>query len=342
MTSGSAIERLGGALCPWLEPELARLERAYANDRLGHAWLLAGRRGVGKINLALVLARRILDTATGGSAPPVLGASAAADAMRHRHEPGDHHPDLHWVHPPEDKVTIGVERVREVTEALSLKGFGGGAKAVVVEPAEAMTVAAANALLKTLEEPTAATYLFLVSHQPGRLVSTIRSRCHTMLVQGPSTVEGRRWLESLDIPDVAAFGPDALRAPLHLAESADEYIDNDINKISYNINEIYEFKADPNGLAEKWAKLRLDLVLEALAAVIARAIKTRAAGEGSNSITDRDARSLHNAWPALTLAQLFRQLDAAQALRESLGTGVNVELALRVLLSGFQPDRGTS
>lgn len=339
MADPNPIERLGGALCPWLRPSLDKLERAHAEQRLAHAWLLTGTRGVGKINLALVLARRLLSQGARGTTPPVLDAPTAADAMRARHEAADHHPDLHWVHPLEDKVTIGVEQVREVSEQLSLKGFAGGAKVVILEPAEAMTVAAANALLKTLEEPTPSTYLLLISHQPGRLLGTIRSRCQTLLVQGPSADAGRAWLGELGWPGLAA---DACRAPLHLAQMSQVYIDNNINEIFNIVNSIYEIKADPHSWAEKWAKLDLGLVLEALAVSIQRVIRARAAGDVSNSITDQAGVSLHNAWPALTLKELFGQLDAAQRLRESLGTGINAELALRVLLTGFQADRGAS
>jgi DNA polymerase-3 subunit delta' len=339
MSEASPLARLGTALCPWLSRDLDKLEQAHAGERLGHAWLLTGTRGVGKINLALVLASRLLSRTVSGSPPPALDAATAADAMRARHEPSDHHPDLHWVHPLEDKVTISVEQIREVSQDLSLKGFAGGAKVVIVEPAEAMTVAAANALLKTLEEPTASTYLLLVSHQPGRLVGTIRSRCQTLLVRGPAAEEGRAWLGALGHE---GLGPDAYRAPLHVAEMSQVYVDNSINEIPTVINSIYEIKGDPHAWAEKWAKLDLGLVLEALAVLIQRVIRARAAGEASNSITDRGGDSLHNAWPALTLKELFRQLDAAQRLRESLGTGINAELALRVLLSGFQPDRGAS
>ncbi|HEU4617187.1 MAG TPA: DNA polymerase III subunit delta', partial [Gammaproteobacteria bacterium] len=159
----SALQRLSTRLCPWLAPSLERLETARRGGRLAHGWLIKGPAGVGKINLALVFANRLLAGVEPGAPPPALAASDAARAMQDRHVPADHDPDLHWLFPEEDKKTIGVEQVRDVIEAVALKGFRGADKAVIVEPAEAMTTAAANALLKTLEEPTDRTYLLLVS-----------------------------------------------------------------------------------------------------------------------------------------------------------------------------------
>ena len=145
-----ALATLGKKLCPWLKPTLEQLEQARTAKRLGHAWLVVGPQGVGKLNLALVFAGRLLTDSP--EEPAELEAAQAVAAMRARHQPVDHHPDLHWIFPAEDKRTISVEQIRDVSEALALKAFRGPAKVVVIEPAEAMTTAAANALLNDLRE----------------------------------------------------------------------------------------------------------------------------------------------------------------------------------------------
>ena len=335
--ANTAARVLSSALCPWLEAPLAALTQAHEKGRLGHAWLLSGPRGIGKLNLALVFAARLLGNDEGRPLPS-LDAASAGEAMRARHELGDHHPDLHWVHPEPDKLTIGVEQLRAVSQALSLKGFSGGAKVVIVEPAEAMTIAGANALLKTLEEPTPSTYLLLVSHQPGRLVSTIRSRCQTLVVRAPASEEARQWLADLD--DASGLSSDAVRAPLYASEKISNYIDNNINDIEMIVNSVYDYRIDPQVVADGWAKLDVDLILEAVAGQLQAAIRARCTQEHSNSITDTGSDSLHNPWPALTLISLFEQLDATEKLREQRGSGINVEMALRALLLGFQPHRG--
>jgi hypothetical protein len=154
-----ALKTLQSKLCPWLRPALERLESAHAARRLGHAWLIAGPPGVGKLNLALVFARRLLERRRTGDELPDLAPPDAVAALRDRHAPADHHPDLHWLFPEEGKTAVSVEQVRDAAAALNLKAHAGGSKVVLLEQADGMTTAAANALLKTLEEPSADTYL---------------------------------------------------------------------------------------------------------------------------------------------------------------------------------------
>jgi DNA polymerase-3 subunit delta' len=338
MSEAKALQDLRGKLCPWLAPELAQLERAVAADHLGHGWLLAGPRGIGKINLALVLAERILNPALRDTAPAALTAAEAAAAMPLRHSPFDHHPDFHWLFPEEDKRTISVEQVRAVTAQLSLKAYRGSSKAVIIEPAEAMTAGAANALLKTLEEPTPDTYLLLVSHQPGRLPATIRSRCQALALRAPSAAQLAAWLGGEARP--RALGMPLV--PVRLGQSGNDALDNNINKLEDIINRISSKKVDPQSVADEWLKLDLDALLAALAGLLQQTIRARFVTEDSNPITDLPVRRLHNVASKLTLAALFRQLQATERLREQIGRGTNVELALRVLLMDFDPARGTT
>ena len=76
------------------------------------------------------------------------------------------HPDLLWIRPPEDSRQIRIEQLRELTAELALMSHGGGYKVAVIAPADALNRFAANALLKTLEEPPARTLLVLVATQP--------------------------------------------------------------------------------------------------------------------------------------------------------------------------------
>ncbi len=324
---------LSRKLAPWLAEPLARLDRALASRRLGHGWLLTGPAGVGKINLALVFARRLLGSTR--DEPETLGADEALAAYRSRHVPADHHPDLHWVFPADDKQSIGVDQIREVSRLLSLKGYSGPAKVVVIEPAEAMTAAAANALLKTLEEPTPDTYLLLVSDRPGRLPATIRSRCQQLGVPPPDAALVADWLGGdAALPPEAAG---AAQAPLRQLDTSDKTTAQEINQIQRNIDLISRGELDPQLVADRWLKGDLDRILAALTALLQHAIRARFGGPGSTSVTDPVSDILHNARGGLALEQLFKQLEAAERLRDQAGRGINVELAVRVLLSGFKP-----
>ncbi len=214
-TAGSPIEILETKLCPWLAPAFERLQAARRARRLGHAWLIAGPAGIGKLNLALVAAHQLLRDA---AAPPEpLGPAEALAALGARHEPADHDADLHWIHPEEDKNTIAVEQIRDLIDAIALTSHRGSAKVVIIEPADAMTAPAANALLKTLEEPSGDAYLFLLSSQPDRLPATIRSRCQRLDIRRPAPVTLAAWLGVTDVTAVADAWQMAGGAPLRVA-----------------------------------------------------------------------------------------------------------------------------
>ncbi|HET6519417.1 MAG TPA: DNA polymerase III subunit delta' [Geminicoccaceae bacterium] len=151
---------------------------ALRSGRLGHAWLLHGPRGIGKATLAYRFARYLLAGGGGGEASSL---AVAPDHRAFRLVAQGAHPDLTVLEVPVDaagraKAEIPVDAVRAVTAALQTTAAG-ERRVVVIDGAEALNRNAANALLKLLEEPPGNAVLLLVSHQPGRLAATIRSRC---------------------------------------------------------------------------------------------------------------------------------------------------------------------
>lgn len=333
----TSLKQLSDKLCPWLEHALETLESVHGAKRLGHAWLIAGPGGIGKINLALVFADRLLRGHNGSAPPEELEPSAAAAAMESRHIPQDRHADLHWLFCEGTRKTIGIQQVRNVIETLERSSYQGGAKVVIVEVAEALTTAASNALLKTLEEPTRDTYLLLLSHQPGRIVSTIRSRCQILPLAPPKVDAMRKWLAPLDA-DLGSVDLSG-RTPLHIAKLHSTKQILNINDLEKQFNLLYEKRTEPLKLADEWLKLDLELVLEWLAMRVKRAIRSRMAIRRSKPVANVRNGSLQKELPALTLRRLFAQFDAVERLSEQIGTGINMELATAVLLAGFQPDR---
>lgn len=178
----------------------AVLLRAWQSGRMPHAWLLTGSRGIGKATLAYRFARFVLAEGSaaatgqgglfGGPAAPAAPADSLAVDPAHpvfRQVAAGGHPDLFTLerglmHPDTKKTTneIVVAHVRRVTEQLRLTPVEGGWRIAVVDEAEAMNPNAANAFLKLLEEPPAKALILLVSHAPGRLLPTIRSRCRLL------------------------------------------------------------------------------------------------------------------------------------------------------------------
>ncbi len=184
-----------GASAPRANPDLigqeaaeAAMLAAWRSGRMPHAWLIGGPRGVGKATLAYRFARFAL--AGGGDAADGLFGASAIDTLAlppshpvFRRVAAGGHADLVAVERqinPETKKLRGeivVDDVRDVGQFLHLTPVEGGWRVVVVDAADEMNPNAANALLKVLEEPPRQALLLLVSHAPGRLLATIRSRC---------------------------------------------------------------------------------------------------------------------------------------------------------------------
>jgi DNA polymerase-3 subunit delta' len=333
----SALETLSQRLCPWLAPTLEQFEVARRAGNLGHAWLISGPAGLGKINLALVLARRLLGAA---AEPGELDATAALAAVAARHTLMDRHPDLHWLHPEEDKETISVDQVRELIETFTLTAHRGGAKIAIVEPAEALTTAAANALLKTLEEPTAGSYLLLLSHQPGRLPATVRSRCQHLTLRAPTVESVAQWLGVE--PGVVEEAQRLVgAAPLRIAAAIQGADLSVFNKLEGDLAAVCQDQLEPQTVAHTWAKGDIELALSWFRRRLHEELRTRlTAPPGSTEVTVPGGATLHNAWRAVPARTLFEQYDRAEKLLNQLGSGLNIELAVQVMLSALVVNRG--
>jgi DNA polymerase III subunit delta' len=158
---------------------------AWALRKLHHAWLLAGPKGVGKASFAHAAARRVLaDTAGPPSSEP--GVETPGDHPIVKLVEAGSHPDMRWLQRLENERTgnlarnISVDQVRELGEFLTLTSALSPWRVAVIDTVDELEPSGANALLKILEEPPANTIFFLVSHAPGRLLPTIRSRCRRL------------------------------------------------------------------------------------------------------------------------------------------------------------------
>lgn len=174
---------------PWLTGAWRHLTEALANDRLGHAYLLDGPPGLGKFDCARAFATLALcsaaadDTACGECRACHLLAAGA-------------HPDLRLVVTEEDRKSIVIDQVRDLGEFHALKPHYGQRKISIIHPADSMGSAAANALLKLLEEPPAGALLVLVANRAGRLPATIRSRCQRIRIDLPDWPARLAWLQA--------------------------------------------------------------------------------------------------------------------------------------------------
>jgi len=192
------------AFSPWQQRAYDQAVAALDTGRLGHGLLICGPAGLGKRAVADRLAQHVL-----------AGGDAAAHGRNAQLIAAGTHPDLHVVSfgltkdGSKLRTEIVIEQMRNLSQKLSLTPQYGAAQVAIVDPADAINRAACNALLKTLEEPAAGRYLWLVSAQPARLPATIRSRCQRMEFKLPPHGEALAWL----------------RAQGHSAKDADEALE---------------------------------------------------------------------------------------------------------------------
>lgn len=207
---------------PWNIPLWRRLIRDPA--QLPHALLLHGPAGIGKKAFALTLANWLLCERPGAQGPCGECPSCAWFAQ-------GNHPDFRHLEPLEDESETGkarkggrpisVEQVREVLEFTVLSAHRGGWRVVVLHPAESLNAAAANALLKTLEEPPAGVMIMLVAHRPRRMLPTVLSRCHKLAVPLPDRQSALAWLAERQGTHAETLLSEAGGAPLAALDLAD-------------------------------------------------------------------------------------------------------------------------
>jgi len=190
-------------MLPWHKAEFERVLAGRAG--LPHAILLHGRQGIGKAAFARTLAQALLC-----EHPAPSGTACGQCAACHWLEAGTH-PDFRLIEPgslaeanaeeqgsdkkkPSQQIII--EQIRILPDFIGISSHRGGPKVVLIHPAEALNINAANALLKSLEEPPAHTYFLLVSHRPHSLLPTIKSRCQQLALQGPTPEAAAVWLKS--------------------------------------------------------------------------------------------------------------------------------------------------
>ena len=224
---------------PWNEPIFESLKRA--RDRLPHALLVHGPRGVGKLALAERLAQLLLCE----HADPAARPCGKCDGCRWYL--GGNHPDFRRLEPeaiaktpPEPEAEeegseaparrtkqpslfITVDQVRALAGFLNLRSHRGALRVALLHPAEDLYVPnAANALLKSLEEPPAGAIFILVSHRPARLLPTVRSRCVAVPVPIPPADLALRWLAGQGVQNAERWLAFAGGAPLQALDYAAE------------------------------------------------------------------------------------------------------------------------
>lgn len=338
-------------LTPWQERVYAQACDAIDRGRLAHGLLFCGPALIGKRLVAERLAARLLCEAGQGAVRPCgTCRGCRLDAARAQQDPPATRPDGSLVHPwglsgHPDLMFVGhawnekasplrmrteivIDQMRAIPERLALTPQYGGAQVVLVDPADAINHAAANALLKTLEEPQDGRYLWLLSTEPARLPATIRGRCQKLEFRLPPRDEAQAWLQQQGHPSKAAGEAlDAARGHPGLAHAWLEHGDLALRReVAGDLSQLADGRQAVVATAQRWtadeqAGLRLRFAAE-IALEQANALAGRATAGG---LTDPVRSRRLAAW-----------FDAANRTRDLLRTTVRADLAMVELLLAWR------
>lgn len=216
-------------LYPWQQEVWKSLHGL--RTRLPNALLIKGAQGIGKLDMAVTFAQSLLC-----ESPSETGMPCCACDSCHWFEQGSH-PDFRLIQPDalneseengEKESTkkpsreISVDQIRALSGFANMSAHRGGYRIVLLHPAESMNNNSANALLKTLEEPTEKLLFILVTHKPQQLLPTILSRCLSLVVHTPSCEVGTAWLKQQGVTDSEKALAQSGFAPLQALHWAEE------------------------------------------------------------------------------------------------------------------------
>lgn len=307
------------------ESAFDRLTEAHHAGRLAHAYLLTGPTGCGKRWLADRLAATFL-----GCEPDAVAT----------------HPDAHFVQPESKSRRIVIDQIRELKQSMQRKPLLGSAKVAVINEADRLQPQAANAFLKTLEEPPAGSLILLLSSLPEAMLETILSRCvETALMDlrprtpGPEEAAILRALDECLIKPAQPGAADAFRFTravqtllANLREQISDANDDDLKRLTTHYKQTSDStswlneRAEQNKALTEASVLReRDRVLQIVFDALGQALRLQTGLPSA----DPTIRALAEKFPS---PNLLRRLDALEKLRRRLALGVQEALALE---SGF-------
>jgi len=316
----------------WLKSHLESLAGAHAAGRMPHALLIHEAPGAGGEWLANWAARLVLCLQPNGGP---CGSCAGCKRLA-----ANQHPDFLQIAPAEESRQLRIEQVRELAEELSLTSHQGGFKVAVLAPGDSLNRFAANALLKTLEEPAPRTLLILVVMQPSRLPATILSRCQRIRIRAPARAQSLQWLrDARGEEDWNAILDVLGEAPFLAAQSDPATLPLLGGEMRSGLNDLVRGVADPVATAERWSRSELALRLRCFENWLTDGIRNLAV-PGEEVVENRGGVHLSRAAAPLKLRGLFELMDGVRELKGTLDTPLNKSLALEGLLRRLTPSRG--
>ncbi len=324
---------------------------AFATGRMHHGWLITGPKGVGKATLAWRMAKFLLaqppagDAGLFGAPPPATSLDIGPDhPVAHRmaalSEPG-----LFLLRRPYDQKTsklrqeITVDEVRKLKNFFALSATDGGRRVVIVDAADELNVNAANALLKLLEEPPEGAVLLMISHQPSRLLPTIRSRCrelrcHPLRPEDMTTALANAGAESVDNPTaLAALAAGSVGEALRMINLGGLTAYEEICGLMQNAPGADRQRALrlAESVVGKGKETRYELVLTLFDLFLARLARHGVSGPAIMEAAQGESQMMSRLSPSPEAGRKWAELQQELGARSRHGRAVNLDPAALIL-----------
>lgn len=325
---------------------------AYASGRLHSGWMLTGPRGVGKSTLAYRIARFLLAEPPEDQGGGLFGdAPAAPTSLQVSPDDPDARLVLSGAHPrlfilrrgPNSTGTglsdmITVDPVRKLKSFFHMSATDGGRRVVILDAADELNKSAANAILKELEEPPARTTLLLVTHQPSRLLPTIRSRCRELRLVPLRPEDMTRALSQagIDAPEteaLAALSAGSVGDAIRLVQLDGLRLYAELIEILSGLPRFDRPRAIKlaDSCSGKGAATRFDLVIDLVDQFLSRAARAGLLGAPDRQGAPGEARLLARLSPGPGAAQAWADLAQVVSDRVRHGRAVNLDPASLIL-----------
>ena len=312
-------------LLPWLMAPWMQLQHTILEDRVSHALLIHGLPKLGKADLAMAFAHTLLCTAL---QPKPCGSCAGC----HLFAAGTH-PDFLQVAPEEEGKAIKVDAIRKFINDFALKPQYPGYRVFIIHRAESMNANAANALLKTLEEPAEQNVILLLADHLDRLPATILSRCQKLTVRPPRADLARSWLLEhrpdcpADVLLAAANG-----SPIRALELTETDVVERRRKAFEEFAGIIGRGVDPVRVAERWLGESLEECLDWMISWLADLIRLGATGDASRARNSDLISEMRDAGTRIGTRRLLDFWAELLNFRQALGGQINRQLLLEDML----------
>lgn len=315
---------------PWQQDLWRHLSGYIAQQRIPQALMISGSEGVGKKRLLQVFASALLCQMPGEDFF-ACGKCASCQLLA-----AETHPDFLRIEPDEPGKAIGIDKIRQLITKLALKPQFDQYRIVVINPADQLNTASANAFLKCLEEPTERTCVVLLSERPARLPATIRSRCQTVVCHYPPKQVAKQWLQQQGVTaQIESLLDLAQGAPLKAQRYAEENLLE--TRQHYFQAWLQVAGSDDNvlALAEQWQKpdaLDLGVLLSWMSAWLGDIIKLAHQAEADHLANPDMKNPLQALAKRLELKRVYAYYDSLLTAKSLLGTPINKQLLLEQLL----------